>query len=83
MPNPRGQPGAMPVSQPCTAMHLTGSRGEGLITASDGMDTSKCPYTCVCNQPRRLGIMVDFRAYIGTEQCMMQNALPCTSEVTA
>jgi len=83
MPNPRGQPGAMPASRLCTGMHSVGSRRRGLISASDGTQTSKCPYTCVCNQARCMGIRGHIGAYIGTERCILQDAPLCTSEVGA
>jgi len=75
MSEPWSPTGEMPVPQPCTAMHPTGSRGGGLIPESDGAHTSKLPYTCVCNQPCCLGIRGHTEAYIGTERCTVHDAL--------
>jgi hypothetical protein len=74
-------PGETPAPQPCTAMHPTASRRQGLIIISDGTDTSKCPYMDVCNQPRCRAIMADRGVNSGTERCMVHGALSCTLEV--
>ena len=83
MPNPWGLPGEMPVSRLCTAMHPVGSRRRGLISASDCTQTSKCPYTCICN-PGQIHRRRRDSAHIGGYSgCRLQDALLCTSEVEA
>jgi len=81
MPNPESPTGEMAVRRGCTAMHPTDSRGGGLIPGFDGTDTSKLPYTCVCNQPRCLGIRGGFGAYSADLRCTLHNTPPYTPEV--
>jgi len=83
MPNPKGLTGEMPVTRPCTTMHLGGPRRRGLISESDGTHTSKCPYMDVCNQPRRMGIMDAIRGYSVDLRCTLHSTLSCTLEVAA
>jgi len=75
------QTGEMPVPQPCTVMHPTGSRRRGLISESDSTHTSKDTYMGACNQRRCRAIRDDIGANTGTERCMVHGALSCTPEV--
>jgi len=74
MTDPKGLTGEMPARRGYTAMHLTGSRRRGLISASDGTDTSKCPYIGDCHYARRRAIRPGIGAYNGSERCTVHNA---------
>jgi hypothetical protein len=83
MPNLRGLPGEMPAPQPCTTMHSTDSRRRGLINESNCTQTSKCPYTCVCNPGQTHRRRRDLAHIGGHNGCRLQDALLCTLEVKA
>jgi hypothetical protein len=83
MTDPKGLTGKVPFRCGYTAMQPTAPRRRGFIHASDGTDTSKCPYIDVCNQPRCRAITADIRLESGPERCIMQDAIPCTPEEVA
>lgn len=74
MTDPWGPTGEMPSPRRCTAMHPTASRRRGLITESDGTDTSKCPYIDTCNHRRHRAISRDIGAYSAVGRCMVHDA---------
>jgi len=74
MPESEGLTGEMPVRRGYTPMHLAGSRRRGLISASDGTDTSKCPYMGDCHYACRRAIRPGIGAYNGSERCKMHGA---------
>jgi hypothetical protein len=82
MTDPKGLTGKVPFRCGYTAMQPTAPRRRGFIHASDGTESSKCPYMGVCNQRRRRAITADIVAYDGSERCTVHGAPSCTLEVS-
>jgi len=80
MTDPKGLTGKVPFRCGYTAMQPTAPRRRGFIHASDGTESSKCPYMSVCNQPHRRAITADIGVNSGSERCTVHSALSCTPE---
>jgi hypothetical protein len=83
MRDPQGLTGEMPTPRLCTVMHSVGSRRRGLMSASNGTQTSKYPYMDTCNPGQTHRLRGGLAQIGGHNGCTVQRAPPCTPEVVA